>query len=39
MSANRTFTKIDTGDSIPDAYRAGIASFFANNSPPNPTHQ
>jgi short-subunit dehydrogenase len=32
MSATRIFTKIDTGDSIPDAYQAGIARFFANNS-------
>ena len=32
MSATRIFTKIDTGDSIPDAYQAGIACFFANNS-------
>jgi NAD(P)-dependent dehydrogenase (short-subunit alcohol dehydrogenase family) len=27
------FTKIDQGDSIPEAYRAGIADFFAGNSP------
>ncbi len=26
------FTKIDIGDNIPDAYRAGIAHFFASNS-------
>ena len=32
MSATRIFTKIDRGDSIPDAYQAGIARFFASNS-------
>jgi NAD(P)-dependent dehydrogenase (short-subunit alcohol dehydrogenase family) len=32
MSATRIFTKIDRGDSIPDAYQAGIARFFAGNS-------
>jgi NAD(P)-dependent dehydrogenase (short-subunit alcohol dehydrogenase family) len=31
MSATRIFTKIDRGDSIPDAYQAGIARFFASN--------
>jgi NAD(P)-dependent dehydrogenase (short-subunit alcohol dehydrogenase family) len=31
--ATRIFTKIDIADSIPDAYRAGIAEFFASNSP------
>jgi NAD(P)-dependent dehydrogenase (short-subunit alcohol dehydrogenase family) len=31
--ATRIFTKIDQGDSIPDAYRAGITQFFAANSP------
>lgn len=31
--ATRIFTKIDVGDSIPDAYRAGIGQFFASNSP------
>ncbi len=30
--ATRIFTKIDIGDNIPDAYRAGIAHFFASNS-------
>jgi NAD(P)-dependent dehydrogenase (short-subunit alcohol dehydrogenase family) len=33
MSATRIFTKIDKGDSIPDAYQPGIARFFASNSP------
>ena len=33
LSATRIFTKIDKGDSIPDVYQAGIAQFFANNSP------
>src|SRR5712672_1450691 len=33
MHATRIFTKIDKGDSIPDAYRAGITQFFAGNSP------
>src|SRR3984893_6738984 len=32
MSATRIFTKIDRGNSIPDAYQAGIARFFASNS-------
>jgi NAD(P)-dependent dehydrogenase (short-subunit alcohol dehydrogenase family) len=32
MSATRIFTKIDRGDSVPDAYQASIARFFANNS-------
>jgi len=32
ISATRIFTKIDRGDSIPDAYQAGIARFFASNS-------
>jgi short-subunit dehydrogenase len=32
MSATRIFTKIDRGDSIPDAYQASIARFFASNS-------
>jgi len=30
--ATRIFTKVDRGDSIPEAYRAGIAQSFANNS-------
>ena len=33
LSGTRIFTKIDKGDSIPDVYQAGIAQFFANNSP------
>lgn len=33
MSATRIFTKIDKGDSIPDAYQPGIGRFFASNSP------
>ena len=33
LHATRIFTKIDEGENIPDAYRAGIANFFANNSP------
>lgn len=32
LSATRIFTKIDRGGSIPDAYQAGIARFFAGNS-------
>jgi hypothetical protein len=32
LSATRIFTKIDRGDSAPDAYRAGIARFVARNS-------
>jgi len=32
LSATRIFTKIDRGDSTPDAYQAGIARFFARNS-------
>jgi hypothetical protein len=32
MSTTRIFTKIDRGDSIPDAYQADIARFFARNS-------
>jgi NAD(P)-dependent dehydrogenase (short-subunit alcohol dehydrogenase family) len=30
--ATHIFTKIDEGDSIPEAYRAGIADFFGNTS-------
>jgi NAD(P)-dependent dehydrogenase (short-subunit alcohol dehydrogenase family) len=33
LSATRIFTKIDIADSTPDAYQAGIAQFFARNSP------
>jgi NAD(P)-dependent dehydrogenase (short-subunit alcohol dehydrogenase family) len=33
LHATRIFTKIDQGDSIPGAYRAGINHFFAGNSP------
>jgi NAD(P)-dependent dehydrogenase (short-subunit alcohol dehydrogenase family) len=37
--ATRIFTKIDIGDSIPDAYRAGIAHFFDSNSPTDRSHR
>ncbi len=33
QSATNIFTKIDKGESIPNAYQAGIARFFADNSP------
>jgi short-subunit dehydrogenase len=33
LHATRIFTKIDAAADVPDAYRAGIANFFANNSP------
>jgi NAD(P)-dependent dehydrogenase (short-subunit alcohol dehydrogenase family) len=33
QSATKIFTKIDKGETIPDAYQAGIARFFAGNSP------
>jgi NAD(P)-dependent dehydrogenase (short-subunit alcohol dehydrogenase family) len=33
LHATRIFTKIDTAADVPDAYRASMAKFFANNSP------
>jgi short-subunit dehydrogenase len=33
LHATRIFTKIDAAADVPDAYRADIANFFANNSP------